>query len=47
MTWLWTQRCNLTGETNAVVLTDGEKLQIEKQPGFQGWEPGEIVAIED
>lgn len=46
MMWLWTQRCRLTGETNAVVLADAEKRQIERQPGFQGWEPGEIVEIE-
>lgn len=43
--YIWTQTCSLTGETLDVHLTQEEREDIESQPGFLGWEPGEIVEV--
>lgn len=42
--WIWTQRC-ASGETRDVKLTDAERRAVEAQPGFPGWEDGELVAV--
>jgi hypothetical protein len=43
--WIWVQRCSLTGETDDVLLTDKEKLDIEARPSFTGWSDGELREI--
>lgn len=43
--WLWTQRCQATGETLDISLTDAERLAIEAQPSFRGWEAGALQPV--